>query len=162
MSWSVYLDFADGRLARDRFQGPPHRRAYGRELDSFADLVAFSVASGLLIFCANDGALVPALIGLLFAIFGCLRLAYFNVYDLDKGYFRGIPTTYAGLLVAVIYAVGFLTLHVPLWLVNVLCVAIGCAQVAPVRVPKLPLSLSAVFALAFALTVLVMVQVGAQ
>ncbi len=86
------FDSLDGKIAR-RFSSPSE---FGRELDSLADLVSFSLAPSLMIWAIFTRDLHPVL-GAMIAgaplIFGALRLARFNVDQRakPKPYFEGLP-----------------------------------------------------------------------
>ena len=102
--FSNFCDTFDGRVARMT----KTQSAFGMELDSLADVIAFGLAPGVLIY---RWALEPlGLLGLLvsFAFVACaaLRLARFNVLarlDGDGGggkFFVGLPTPIASLAIA--------------------------------------------------------------
>lgn len=97
---SVILDGLDGRIAR--FTRTSSR--FGVEYDSLADLVAFGIAPGVLIF---TWALRPFgrygwLAAFLYVICGALRLARFNVQidTIESKRFNGLPIPAAASLVA--------------------------------------------------------------
>jgi len=97
---SGLLDGMDGRIAR--YTNTTSR--FGVEYDSLADVIAFCVAPGILVF---SWALEPFgrlgwLAAFLFVVCGALRLARFNVQinTVESRYFSGLPTPAAALLVA--------------------------------------------------------------
>ncbi len=97
---SAIADILDGKIAR--FTGTESR--FGMEYDSLADLVAFGVAPGILVYL---WALKPFgrlgwLAAFLFVACGALRLARFNVQvDVqDRRFFNGLPIPGAGLMIA--------------------------------------------------------------
>src|SRR5919206_14567 len=87
---AMVLDFFDGALAR--LAG--HGSAFGKELDSLADLVSFGVMPSFLAFQAQvnvgPSLLVVALVSLTFVFCGAWRLALFNVAESGRD-FRGMP-----------------------------------------------------------------------
>ncbi|MDR2498785.1 MAG: CDP-diacylglycerol--serine O-phosphatidyltransferase [Tannerellaceae bacterium] len=96
--WSIVaascLDFLDGLAAR----ALRAVSAIGKELDSLADLVAFGVAPGMMLF-----ALLPSESPLRYAAFivpalSALRLARFNVDDRQSEAFLGLPVPAHALL----------------------------------------------------------------
>lgn len=98
---ATVLDFFDGALAR--MAG--HGSAFGRELDSLADLVSFGVAPAFLAYQSQVGPslLVVGLVSLTFVFCGAWRLALFNVAESGRD-FRGMPITVAGgLMMAIAY-----------------------------------------------------------
>lgn len=102
---SLILDGLDGRIARLT----QSTSGFGVQYDSLADLVAFGVAPGILVFL---WALKPFkqfgwAAAFLFVVCGALRLARFNVQQgsMDPRYFNGLPIPAAAMMVAT--TVGF-------------------------------------------------------
>ncbi|SUY46728.1 CDP-diacylglycerol--serine O-phosphatidyltransferase [Clostridium putrefaciens] len=74
----------------------------GKELDSLSDLISFGVAPALLIFnlySFKSIGFLGYMVLLAFPIAGAYRLARYNISDFD-GVFKGIPITFAGILIA--------------------------------------------------------------
>ncbi len=99
---SLVLDGLDGRIARLT----QSTSGFGVQYDSLADLVAFGVAPGLLVYLwalkglpYNQFGWVAAF---LFVVCGALRLARFNVQQgsMDPRYFNGLPIPAAATLIA--------------------------------------------------------------
>jgi CDP-diacylglycerol--serine O-phosphatidyltransferase len=95
----AFFDAIDGKVARALKASD----AMGKELDSLADLATFGLAPGYLLYQAtlykfgNWGILAASLI----PIFAAIRLARFNVRP-TKSYFEGIPSTWAGISIAIL------------------------------------------------------------
>ena len=97
---AAVLDFLDGFVAR-ALKGSS---AFGKELDSLADVVTFGVAPGLLMFTfdlsLNDPrymegiphAYTGAWLTLSLPVFAALRLARFNIDTAQHDGFLGVPT----------------------------------------------------------------------
>jgi CDP-diacylglycerol---serine O-phosphatidyltransferase len=99
---SVVLDMLDGNLAR-RWRVATE---FGAQMDSLADMVAFTVASALL----GWYWLAPKLPGpwmtvacALYVLMGAIRLARFNSAVPNPSYFQGVPTTVVAGIVATTY-----------------------------------------------------------
>jgi len=97
---SLVLDGLDGRIARMT----KSTSGFGVQYDSLADLVAFGVAPGILVYLS---ALPPYkqfgwVAAFLFVVCGALRLARFNVQQasLDPRYFNGLPIPAAATMIA--------------------------------------------------------------
>ncbi len=97
---SGLLDGMDGKIAR--FTNSTSR--FGVEYDSLADVIAFCVAPGILVY---SWALEPFgrlgwLAAFLFVVCGALRLARFNIQvnTVESRYFSGLPTPAAAGLIA--------------------------------------------------------------
>lgn len=96
---AALLDALDGRLARV-LDGSS---AFGKELDSLADLVSFGVAPAVLVYeyAFHDDALkvLWMVVCGLFVCCGAGRLARYNLGGLNSRFFSGIPIPAAGLTV---------------------------------------------------------------
>jgi CDP-diacylglycerol--serine O-phosphatidyltransferase len=103
-AWAIFislvLDGLDGRIARIT----KSTSGFGVQYDSLADLVAFGVAPGLLVYL---WALKPYqqfgwVAAFLYVVCGALRLARFNVQQgsMDPRYFNGLPIPAAAMLIA--------------------------------------------------------------
>ena len=151
---SVLLDKLDGTAARML----KATSSIGMQLDSFADFVTFGIAPGTVLFAAgmqanrtNTSNLWSGEVGLwllgaacaTFVLCACIRLAKFNVLADDlppdaPKVFYGMPTTFAGGLMAILwiladkYQIG--------WAVDVLplvAVGLGLLMVSNLPLPKL-------------------------
>jgi CDP-diacylglycerol--serine O-phosphatidyltransferase len=141
--YSVLLDGLDGPLARVL----KAQSKIGGELDSFADFVSFGLAPAFLLAGVGDtsgplsGARMLHLLGLVY-VFGCvLRLARYNVMDgkAFPGMFRGIPSTFAGGIVAssVLVAVRHsVDLETRAMLLAGLLAVLGMLMVSPLYIPR--------------------------
>ncbi len=130
------LDFVDGHVARTWLSGHAQRREFGKQLDSLADLLNFSVAPAyLLALCAGTPAATIAAAFLVLS--GALRLAAFGASIPARPMtYSGLPTTYSGLLFALAYqavAAG----RIPASALIAPTVAIGALQLTALRIPKL-------------------------
>ena len=107
---SAFFDFFDGLAARLlKVHGK-----LGKQLDSMADIVAFGVAPGFILFhfmyelnhdiifkiATNDNLFFPELLALLIPIFSAYRLANFNIDTKQTTSFIGLPTPTLAIFVA--------------------------------------------------------------
>ena len=130
---ALMLDALDGRMARILGVADD----MGKQLDSLADIVSFGVAPAFLASYTylaefNEYGL---LIAGLFPLFGCYRLARFNITPTEESlkHFKGIPITFAGGLVA------FLVLlenwiHVSIFIIIFFSLAI--LMVSTIKIPS--------------------------
>ena len=94
------LDALDGRLARLWNA----ESALGKQLDSFADLISFGLAPGLLTLTHPEVRALgwPSYASLgLYVLAGAFRLARFNLGDF-RDYFLGLPITAAGIILVLV------------------------------------------------------------
>ena len=123
---AVVCDYLDGKIGR--WLDTPH--AFGKELDSLADVVGFGVAPAV---CAHTYATPHGwltLVLVLFVLCGILRLARFNVVNLS-GEYIGMPITWNGLLVPLSYFVGLPTKYY-----GMVFVLSSVLMISPLRIKK--------------------------
>ncbi|MCX7679056.1 MAG: CDP-alcohol phosphatidyltransferase family protein [Spirochaetes bacterium] len=107
--WCVLLDKLDGFFAK-AFNATTD---FGAQFDSMADLVSFGITPGLISYGAvyaivgdaffENRLLLIACIGA-YILAAAVRLARFNAVDIDEfpDYFRGLPSTIAGGIMAMV------------------------------------------------------------
>ncbi|MBO7689968.1 MAG: CDP-alcohol phosphatidyltransferase family protein [Clostridia bacterium] len=101
---SGLCDLFDGRVAR-MFKRTDVEKAFGIQLDSFADTVSFVVfpAVFLLTLTAAPWAVVLAI---LYILAGITRLCWFDITtDGDTKYFAGVPVTYMALVLPLVFVI---------------------------------------------------------
>ena len=84
------LDLLDGIYARATKTG----NKFGAEFDCIADLVIYSMAPGILLFFVYKeyNIYLASIVGILPLLFGCIRLARFNVKRIEyPGFWMGLP-----------------------------------------------------------------------
>jgi CDP-diacylglycerol--serine O-phosphatidyltransferase len=92
-------DGLDGIVARYAKSGE-----LGVDIDSLADAVSFGVAPAFLAhYVARDISLVLSLVPIFFTLAALVRLAAYNVQDVDTPGFTGVPSTFAGAAVAALF-----------------------------------------------------------
>ena len=104
--WAVVFDWTDGIIARHMRARTADRRSFGAQLDSFVDLVAFSVAPAILLLSVGEFSpwFVPGAFAVLAA--GVVRLSYFNVFGLLGGAtYRGLTLDSDVLVLAALFTV---------------------------------------------------------
>ena len=102
------------------------------ELEGLVDLLSFGVAPALLAFTA-----VPqwwmGVVASVFTLSAAYRLARFNCEGIMEGYYRGLPVTYPGAILALIYLIMW-SIDSLNWLpltLAVLLLATSVAMIAP-------------------------------
>jgi CDP-diacylglycerol--serine O-phosphatidyltransferase len=127
------LDFCDGALAR--MAG--HGSAFGKELDSLADIVSFGVTPAYLAYQAQSGvgqsSIIVGLVSVVFLLSGAWRLALFAVLDGLRD-FRGMPITVAGCILA---ALSYVAWDWPWPVLAMLTLGLSLLMVCRVRFVKL-------------------------
>ena len=110
------FDFFDGYLAKIL----DAKTKIGVQLDSFSDLITFSVTPSLLLFhffqSQSEEIEFFALISFLIVPFSMIRLARFNTLP-SKTYFLGLPSPANGIF---FMGIPFLTFEVPIYLFSII------------------------------------------
>ncbi len=99
---AAVIDFLDGKIAR--YFGDSSD--FGKNIDSLADIISFGVAPAFLMSNFLTGYLYP--IPFLLVLGGIYRLARYNIDDY-RNTFMGMPITFNGLIVPLVYLAGGLT-----------------------------------------------------
>lgn len=128
---AALLDRLDGKLARKIGASSE----FGKELDSLADLVSFGVAPAIIIhqLKLHEFGMLGTLIVVLYVLCGALRLARFNIINVQD-YFVGMPITVAGSLVALMV---LLAGQISIVLIAVLLVVLSGMMVSTFKIPKI-------------------------
>ena len=86
----VLFDFLDGKVARF-FQID---NEYGKQLDSFSDMITFGIGPSVIIFLLiSEHDIYLAYIAFIIPIFSALRLSKYNIDNRQGDYFIGLTTT---------------------------------------------------------------------
>lgn len=132
---AMVCDACDGRTARALGVAGE----YGKELDSLSDVVSFGAASGFLIYvyALQDLGWIGAVTAILYAVFGGLRLARFNLHTtVVHGYFEGMPIPNGGCLIATYVIASALSgFTFPAWLLGIVVLLLGYHLVSKVHNP---------------------------
>lgn len=132
---AALADMYDGRFAR-LFRRGPDQEAFGTELDSLVDVVAFGAGPVVCIAAlAGPAAHVPGgamlVAAMVYLISTVTRLGYFNLVSHRADGFVGIPTTIAGVLWSTLF---LFEPRVSVATVGLL--VIGALMVLPIPIPR--------------------------
>lgn len=110
--FSGFCDMFDGRIARTKTDRTENEKAYGIEIDSLTDLVCFGVLPVAIGYSIGmtSGWFVPIFV--IFILCGMIRLAYYNVLELERQsvetestnkFFWGLPITTSSIIFPIAY-----------------------------------------------------------
>lgn len=127
--FAAVLDRFDGLLAR-RYNAVS---AFGRELDSLADLVSFGVAPSALLYAnmTEKWSYAGLACFAFFTLCGAFRLARYNISG-GTSYFQGLPITIGGAILAVLV----ILFHNPAVTLTA-SIIIALAMISTIRIPKI-------------------------
>ena len=133
---SGICDLFDGRVAR-MFKRTEQEKAFGIQIDSFADTVSFVIFPAVFLLCLTR-APWTLVIAILFVLAGVTRLCWFDITtDGDTKYFAGVPVTYMALVLPILWAVHqFVVLPQVAVFVAVAMAVMGVLFVLNIRVKK--------------------------
>ncbi|MFP4175466.1 MAG: CDP-alcohol phosphatidyltransferase family protein [Halobacteriales archaeon] len=95
-------DGLDGIIARRTSSGE-----LGVDIDSLSDIVSFGIAPAFLAhYVARETSLLLSLVPIVYVLAALVRLAGYNVRDVDSRGFTGVPSTFAGVFVVVLFLSG--------------------------------------------------------
>lgn len=108
---SGFCDAFDGIVARSKKDRTEDEKAFGIQLDSLCDVIAFGVFPALLCYFMGVDGVMGLLLACLFCMCAVARLAFFNVLEakrqqVESGcnrFYRGLPVTSISLIFPVVY-----------------------------------------------------------
>jgi CDP-diacylglycerol--serine O-phosphatidyltransferase len=108
-----FCDMFDGAVAATR-KRTAQEKSFGVQIDSLSDLICFGVLPAFTVYSMNRGSKWILLVCGLYALCALIRLAYFNVDELERQQettearkvYRGMPVTLAAVLVPAVFGAG--------------------------------------------------------
>lgn len=102
---SGVCDMFDGVVAR-RFKRTEQEKQFGVQLDSLADTVSFVAFPAAILLSVTQFRPVGVVIACFYVFAGIMRLGWFNVTtEENKGFYKGLPVTFAALIFPLCYLV---------------------------------------------------------
>ena len=149
---SGLCDTLDGRVARLKNRTDTEK-SYGIQIDSLADILSFGILPVVIGYAAGPyslaldygsfGILINPIIISMYLLAALIRLAYFNVIEMDllsknekSAYYEGLPVTSVALIIPIIYSI-CVYFHISLSPVyNFLLLILSVAFVLKIKIPK--------------------------
>ena len=121
---SGVCDLFDGLVAR-QFKRTEQEKQFGIQLDSLADTVSLVVFPATILMTVAGINVLSAAIACFYVFAGLMRLGWFNVTtEENKGFYQGLPVTFAAGLIPLCYLI--LKLTVPVVMAAVFPVIFAC------------------------------------
>lgn len=101
---SMFLDYADGRLARKYGSSP-----YGKVLDSLYDILGWVLFPAIMVNIQTNWAWWSIIITSIYCLFAALRLSRFTVagyVETSKRYYTGMPVSYSRYALLLVFIAG--------------------------------------------------------
>ena len=149
---SGLCDMLDGRVAR-LIKRTDMEKYYGIQIDSLADIISFGISPVVIGYAVGTynlarnygsfGILINTVIISMYLLAALIRLAYFNVTEMDlqsknkkRNYYEGLPVTSVALIIPIIYSI-CVYFHISLSAVyNILLIILSVAFVLKIKIPK--------------------------
>ena len=142
------FDMFDGTIASTKKDRTPQERRFGVQIDSLSDLICFGVLPAAIVFAADHGRIVAAVVSGLYVLCALIRLAWFNVDEEERQdatggqreVYLGLPVTTAALFLPTVLGLARL-LHGSLSILGAaLLVVMAAAFLTPFKLakPRLP------------------------
>ena len=139
MLWAVLMDWYDGLIARAALGRSESHKLVGVHMDSLVDLVTSAVVPATLLLSVGEFSawFYPGALAIIMA--GVLRLAYFDVFGVDKNdTVAGVAIDNSPYVVAVVFLFeSFLNHDVFAAVLYTAIVVLAFLHVAPIRTAKL-------------------------
>lgn len=139
-------DMFDGAVASTK-ERSCYEKHFGIEIDSLSDLVSFGILPAIFVYMIAGQTMVSGLIGAAYVLCALIRLAYYNVQELerqkttdgDREYFLGVPVTTIAILLPLLYLIKdrFQLTDIFGYLVLMIVVTIGFVSGVEIRKPRL-------------------------
>ncbi len=145
---SGLCDAFDGAVARSKKDRTEEGKAFGIQIDSLCDLISFGVAPATLCFFLGVNGLAGRLILFFYCLCAVIRLAFFNVLEIQRQqteggankYYRGLPVTSISIILPLFCLLqSVLPGHLFVTLLHLLMLAVGFLFILdfPVKKPSL-------------------------
>ncbi len=132
-------DMFDGTVAK-RTKRTEQEKAFGVQIDSLADIVNFGVFPAVIGYALGFEWVGHLLILVVYILAALIRLAYFNVTEMERegprDYYEGLPVTGAALIIPIVYFFCEQLGAVFADVYRILLVVLAAAFVVRFRVPK--------------------------
>jgi CDP-diacylglycerol--serine O-phosphatidyltransferase len=110
---SGLCDTFDGAVASTKKMRNAREKHFGIQIDSLSDLISFGVLPAVFVYCITGFNKTAGLIGSLFTLCALIRLAYYNVLELERQskpekedkIYLGIPVTVVALFLPLVFMI---------------------------------------------------------
>lgn len=101
--WAFFLDHLDGVVAHHTCNRTRETAQIGGHLDTLTDLAGACILPAIILMDVNDYSIVSTTIAVALVIVGALRLAYYETFHSQGGYFIGVPVIYTAPAAAIVF-----------------------------------------------------------
>ncbi len=113
---SGVCDAFDGTVARSKKDRTEDEKSFGIQIDSLCDAISFGIAPAFLCYFMGMNGWIGVTILALFCLCGVIRLAFFNVLEINRQKteegvgktYRGLPITSSSIILPITYLFKFI------------------------------------------------------
>lgn len=136
-------DMFDGAVAATKERND-HEKGFGIQIDSLSDLISFGVLPGIFVYMICGKTRVSGIIASAFVLCALIRLAYFNVLELERQQqttekrksYLGVPVTTVAVLLPAVYLLYDRHICKRVIYFPTLLAAMGVGYLSPVEIRK--------------------------
>lgn len=137
-------DAFDGAVARTKKNRTSDEKAFGVQIDSLSDLIAFGVFPAGVAYFMTGGKILSLIVLVFYILAALIRLAYFNVAEEKRqiseqgkrSYYQGLPVTTIAMILPVYYYLTLETGRNSDLILSVVMLITGVLFLLDVRLPK--------------------------
>jgi len=142
---SGICDMFDGAVARTKKNRTEDEKAFGIQIDSLCDLIAFGVLPSVMAYSLMGSCVVCLAVMVLFPLCGLIRLAFYNVQESNRQketsgkrkYYTGLPITTSAVLFPALYLLYGVLSEKIFSIVFVIAMGVlGVLFITPLKIPK--------------------------
>ena len=142
---SGICDAFDGIVARSKKDRTEEEKAFGIQLDSLCDVIAFGFFPAFFGYFIGTNGIIGVIIVCLYCVCAVCRLAFFNVLEGKRQkeedgcakYYRGLPVTSISIILPIAYVIGMLMSETAFTaVIHILLLVTSFLFVFDFRVPK--------------------------
>jgi len=137
-------DMFDGMVARTKKNRSTYEKSYGIQIDSLADIVSFCVLPVIMSFSIGNKGIISTLFHTLFILTGLIRLAHFNVTELEisrtkqsRKYYSGLPVTSTTIIIPLFFTISLFTNVMMRTTILIGLPVVGILFVSKIKIPKI-------------------------
>jgi Phosphatidylserine synthase len=136
-------DMFDGMVARTKKNRSTYEKSYGIQIDSLADIVSFCVLPAITSFSIGNKGIISTSFHILFILAGLIRLAHFNVTELEisrtkqlRKYYSGLPVTSTAIIIPLFFTISLFA-NVTMKTIMLIGLPVtGILFVSKIKIPK--------------------------
>ena len=137
---SGLLDGLDGSIAATKKDRNDQEKAFGVQIDSLSDLVAFGLLPAAIVFNLGTSDNFSTVVCLFYLLAALIRLAYFTVEEQfmaeKRQHYSGLPVTSSALLIPFVYTLMSFNSQLSVQVITIVLLVMGILFISPFKLAK--------------------------